>query len=119
MQKTWTEDAINCYELNCKCEKCFLRKTLETTCIMWLTVENNLKTIGKPTEENTQKERKISDIYRKRISKYELLAEIARTNKKTAAKKFKLSLHEMSQLMRYYKISSNTIKNERAKNETC
>lgn len=113
----WSKDAINCYEIGCDCTKCLLAKILETPCILNITVEKNLKTIGKPTEDNTQKERKPHRFYRKRISSLEIIDTLKRTTKKEAAKQFGLSLCEMSKLMKDYNINGNLIRGERQRNK--
>lgn len=112
----WTKDSINCYELNCDCSKCLLAKILETNCILNLTVKRNLQIIGEPTEENTQKDREPHKIYKKRISKYDLVNRLKLTSKKEAAKYFSLSMREMSELMKAYSINGNSIRYERERN---
>lgn len=66
-ESIWTQDAINCYELNADCTRCLLSKILETPCLMNLTVEKNLSLIGLPTEENSLKKRKPYKFYRKTL----------------------------------------------------
>ena len=113
----WSNDAINCYELDCDCSKCLLAKILETPCVLNITVKKNLKILGKPTEENTQKERKPHRFYRKRITRLEIISALKETTKKDAAKNFGLSLKEMSELMKSYDINGNLIRGERQRNK--
>ena len=63
----WSKDAINCWELQADCTRCLLAKILETPCKMDLTVRKIIAAIGKPSEKNTQKERKPHRFYRKGI----------------------------------------------------
>ena len=111
----WSRDAINCYELNCDCSKCLLAKILETPCILNLTVEKNLKIIGKPTEENTQKDRKPHRFYNKRISKYDIINKLKTTTKTKAAEYFGINIQEMSELMKAYGINGHLLRGERNK----
>ena len=50
--KQWNDTAIECYEMNCNCLKCFIYKTYfrenKETCKMKYYVEYLLKKIGKP-----------------------------------------------------------------------
>lgn len=111
MYVKWTTDAINCYELNCNCKKCFLAKVLETPCVMYQTVKYNLEKIGTPEEEP----RKPFTPYAKLPTPEEIIAALDKFDAKAAAKKLKVSAYKLNSLMKEHNINGYLLNWKRKK----
>lgn len=44
----WTQQAIDCFEIGCRCSKCFINKNIESKCLMKSTVIELVRRFGKP-----------------------------------------------------------------------
>ena len=47
----WTQSAIDCYNIDCNCEKCFLHQVLNSECKMYEVVSMLIRKFGKPSAD--------------------------------------------------------------------
>ena len=56
--KQWTLTAAECYSIGCNCSKCYLKKILETKCLMKIIVFELVRKFGKPDLVKIQEQQK-------------------------------------------------------------
>lgn len=47
----WTKSAAECYFIGCNCDKCYIRKVIESKCVMRKVVLELVKKYGVPSEK--------------------------------------------------------------------
>ena len=47
----WTQQAKDCFDLNCQCQDCIIYRTIETQCLMKRLIPKIYKRFGLPPEK--------------------------------------------------------------------